>query len=61
MQHLLSVFALCICISLVGCRPLHIRQKRTTKEDIVGDLTAEEAGILNQDCKLLFKIFPPLV
>ena len=33
--------------------PQHLLQKRATLEDIVGDLTAEAPGILNEDSKYI--------
>ncbi len=35
------------CITLAACNPLHMIQKRATLLETVGDLTAEEAGIIN--------------
>ena len=34
----------------------HVVQKRATLQDILGDLTAEEPGILNEDSKLKKKL-----
>ncbi len=53
MQHLASILVLWICITLASCKPMHIRQKRTTLEDTVGDLTAEQSGIINEDGELV--------
>ena len=55
MQHLATALVLWICITLAACRP-HILQKRATVAETVGDLTAEEAGIINEEGELLTQI-----
>ena len=39
----------------------HLLQKRATLEDIVGDLTAEAPGILNEDSKYIYTVSSLLV
>ena len=46
----LSTLLLIGC-ALVGAKPAHEVQKRATVAEVLGDLTAGAAGILNEDSK----------
>lgn len=50
-MSIVTVALLFCVINLTGCLPTHRVQKRATLAEIVGDLTVEEPGIINENCK----------
>ena len=57
MNTLIRILGLCCFISLAVCKPVHMRQKRATLAETVGDLTAAQSGIINENGNSLGMIY----